>query len=288
MEIINTVVIPHLNNKAGLLRCLETLHAHTPPNFRVILIDQSKDEELYGRVKDKVHIHAKVYRNLGFAKAANMGILMSSTPYVTILNDDVEFIHRKWWDGVMDTFRRYDGPNGENPQVLCVNPGSMRKLNGAGNPVDDADFPYKESWTEEEYDAMIRKESGNREAGIIVDGITPWCAIFHRGGLLKAGLFDEAFYPGGGEDYDLQNRAYLKHKTRGLERYRCLGSSLSMAWHWWCTTKVTVDAFKTFSEASDLYQRKWGTPEHPNPYPNGTQCKTLDQLTMPEWTVKPL
>lgn len=296
MDIINTIVLPHLNNKAGLLRCLDTLYEHTPHNFRVILIDQSQDEELYGRVKDRVHLYIKAYRNLGFAKAANQGILLASTKFVTVLNDDVEFINKKWWDGVMQTFRRYDGENEENAQVLCVNPSSTRKLNATGVPVNDKynvngkefQFEYKEKWTEDEYNDMIYAESGGREAGIIIDGITPWCVVFHREGLLKVGLFDEAFYPGGGEDYDLQNRAYLKHHTEGLKRYRCLGSSLSVAWHWWGTTKVTQNAYETFITASALYQKKWGTAQYPNPYPNGTQSKKLNELELPEWTVSPL
>lgn len=284
-EITNTIIIPHLNQQEHLLKCLDTLWKYTPENFRVILIDQSNDSSLFEKVKGKVHLHVKVYRNLGFAKAVNTGIRLADTTYVTLVNDDVEFIHKKWWDGVMRTFQMYDS---QKPQVLCVNPGSMRKLNAEGWPVDDKDFPHKDSWTEEEYDAMIQKESGGRENGIIVDGITPWCATFHREGLLRVGLFDESYYPGGGEDYDLQNRAYLKGKAGLVERHRCLGSSLSMAWHWWCKTKVTQNAFKVYEEASHLYQRKWGTPEHPNPYPNGSQGKKLEELEYPEYVIKEL
>ena len=121
MEIINTIVIPHLNNKKGLLRCLETLYKHTPLNFRVILIDQSDDKELYEEVKDKVHLHIKAYRNLGFAKASNYGIRLADTKYVTVLNDDVEFINIRWWDGILETFTKY-------PEAVAVNPSSMRRL----------------------------------------------------------------------------------------------------------------------------------------------------------------
>ena len=282
MEIINTFVIPHLNQTKHLLRCMETLYKHTPPNFRVILIDQSGDNDLYTKLKDKVHLHIKAYRNLGFAKAVNTGIRIADTKYVTILNDDVEFINIKWWDGIMKTFERY----GE--QCLCVNPGSLRKLDASGWPQDREGYPYKEDWTEDEYDKMVSVESDNRKDGIVVDGITPWCATFHREGLLAVGLFDEAYYPGGGEDYDLQNRAYLKGRAGTLKRYRVLGSSLSMAWHWWCKTKVTQDAYKTYEDAKHLYQKKWGTKEHTNPYPNGTQGKKLDELEFPEMTIKPL
>jgi len=284
-----TFCIPTYNQPEKLKRCLETLYKHTPEGFRVIVLDQGKDEELYGKIKEWTHLYIKAYRNLGFAKACNYMARLADTAYVCFLNDDVEFINQKWWKGVSDTFERYDK---DEPQVLCVNPGSMRKLNGVGTPVDN-EFPYKPDYTEEEYDAMVALESGGRgDLGIIVDGITPWCAIFHLQGFKDVGMFDEAFYPGGGEDYDLQNRAYLKHRTQGLRRHRCLGTSLSIAWHWWCSTKSTIggehSSFKIFQEASNLYQEKWGTPEHPNPYPNGTQSKTIEQLDRPESTIKPL
>lgn len=280
----NTFIIPHLNNP-GVHRCLDTLWKYTPQNFRVIFIDQSEDPEMYEKVKDKVHLYIKSYRNLGFAKAMNYGIRLADSEYVTLLNDDVEFMNIRWWDGVMEIFQRYDS---EKPQMLAVNPASMRKLSGAGFPVDDPDFPYKESWTDEEYDAMIKKEGGGNPRGIVVDGITPWCTVFHRDGLLNLGLFDETFYPGGGEDYDLQNRAYHKGKRGLIERYRCVGTSTSMCWHWWCTTKVTQDAFRTYENASNIYKDKWGTPDCDNPYPNGSQGKTLEQLTLPEYVIKPL
>lgn len=277
----NSFVIPHLNNQKGLLRCLETLYKYTPENFRVILIDQSDDQTLYEKVKDKAHLYVKVYRNLGFAKASNTGIRLADTEYVTVLNDDVEFINIRWWSGIMEIFNRY----GE--QTLCVNPSSTRKLNALGQPVNEG-FEWKESWTDEEYDAMLKHEGGGREQGIVIDGITPWCVTFNRERLLKVGLFDESYFPGGGEDYDLQNRAYLKGKAGLVKGYRCLGTSTSVAWHWWLTTKKTQDIFKTFEEASNLYKRKWGTPECENPYPNGSQGKKLEELEFPEWVVKPL
>ena len=283
MEIINTFVIPHLNNKKGLLRCLDTLYKYTPKNFRVILIDQSEDLTLYEELKDKVHLHVKAYRNLGFAKASNTGIKLADTKYVTVLNDDVEFIGPKWWGGIEETFKRWD------ETILACNPSSMKKLDGGGMPVDDVDFPYKENWTEEEYDAMIMKESNNNpERGVFVDGITPWCVIFDRERLLKVGLFDESYYPGGGEDYDLQNRAYWLGKMGKVKHYRFLGSSISMAYHQWCVTKVTQDAYKTYEDAKHLYQKKWGTEEHTNPYPNGTQGRPLEDLELPEFVIKEL
>jgi GT2 family glycosyltransferase len=287
-----TFCIPTYNQPQKLLRCLETLHRHTPEGFRVIVLEQG-ETDVYDVIKPYVHLFIRSYRNLGFAKACNYMARLTDTEYVCFLNDDVEFINKKWWDGTMSTFERYDATE---PQTLCVNPGSMRKLDAVGEPVDEKGFEYKEDYTEEEYDAMVLKESEGREQGIIVDGITPWCAIFHLQGFKDVGMFDEAYYPGGGEDYDLQNRAYLRGKTAQEEgkvvRHRCLGTSFGVVWHWWCSTKSTMgetdSAFKIFSEAQQLYTKKWGTKEFPNPYPNGSQSKKLDELEYPEALVQPL
>jgi len=276
MEVINSIIIPHLNNQTGLLRCLETLYKYTPPNFRVILIDQSEDPALYEKVKDKVHLHIKSYRNLGFAKAANTGIRISDTKFVTILNDDVEFLNMKWWPALESVFEKF-------PNAMAVNPASMRRLNG---------FIYKESYTDEEYQAMVdecsRVGEEIRPHGIHIDGITPWCVTFYREELLKIGLFDESFFPGSGEDYDLQNRSYYHWKRGDIQRGRWLGTSLSVAWHWWLTTKKTQDIAKVFIDASNLYKEKWGNEEFPNPYPMGNQGKKLEELSRPEFVIKPL
>lgn len=284
MEVVNTFVIPFLNNEKGLLRCLETLYKYTPPNFRVILIDQSENG-VYEKVKQWTHLYIKAYRNLGFAKAANYGLRLADTKFVTIMNDDIELLNKAWWPAIENVFVKFPG-------AVAVNPGSMRKLNGVGTPVDDVDFPYKEEYTEEEYRKMIEKESkvGDeiREAGIHIDGITPFCVTFKKDEILKCGLFDETFYPGGGEDYDFMNRCYL-HANRGdLEGGRWLGTSLSIVWHWWLTTRQTQDIANGFMDASALYKKKWGTPEHDNPYPMGNQSKKLEELEMPEFVIKML
>jgi len=141
----NTFIIPHLNY-GDLRKSLEKLHKHTPPNFYVILVDQN---EVYQQVDDLVDVHIRPNRNLGFAKACNWGIRLSDTPFVTLMNDDVEMLNVKWWDGIIETFKRYD------KQALCVNPSSPRNPRASGDiPVNHPGWDYKEEFTEEEYDKM--------------------------------------------------------------------------------------------------------------------------------------
>lgn len=256
---LNTFVFLHLNNPM-VRRALETLRKNTPPNFYVILIDQNKEKNDYG---DLVDVHIRT-RPLGFGKAANTGIRLADTKYVTVCNDDIEFLHPKWWDSVMNVFERY----GE--QCLAVNPSSPRNLDGGGIPTDHDDkrFHHKEEWTEAEYDEMV-KEVGK---GYIIDGICTWATVFdkERLNLVKGTIpdkcwFDELYFSGG-EDYDLNRRAYLtKREENGFKGYRMLGDGGSFIWHWWCETKnnlkdtpFAMDGYEVFNKSTKIFKEKWG------------------------------
>jgi len=227
------VVIPHLNCEY-LRKCLETLRKHTPENVlkKVILIDQN---EKYQEVDDLVDIHVKT-KNLGFARGNNLGIRISQAPYVMVLNDDVIFLNKKWIEGIIETFNRY------NKQALGVNPSSPRNPRASGaEPIDHVDFPYKEDLTDEEYDRMVN-ELGK---GHIMDGICTWGTVFNRSKLEQVGsvipgqcYFNEAFVTGGGEDYFLNYMAYLtKNEDNDFRGYRMLGTGLSFVYHYWYSTK---------------------------------------------------
>src|SRR3990167_3532351 len=107
----NTFVIPLIRNDL-IGRCLETLYKYTPDNFYVIIIDQTPegmDMSLREKYKNLMIIRTPktdLHRtgNLGHSQASNLGIQLTQTPYVTFLNDDVIFIHKDWWQGIMDTF----------------------------------------------------------------------------------------------------------------------------------------------------------------------------------------
>jgi len=248
MEIINTFVIPYLNNKDGIKRCLETLYKYTPHNFRVILVDQS-EEGLPQEIIDKTHLYIRSYRKLGFAKATNTGIRLADTKYVTALNDDVEFINIKWWDGIEKTFAKYD-------KALGVNPTSPRNLDAGGTPVSE--WEYKKEYTDEEYNQLIERFGKIQRDGkaldqyCFIDGICTWCTVYRKDLLDKVGLYDETFPAGGGEDYDLDRVAYLSG-------YRMIGTGMSIVWHWWCTTKNKVGAYNLVTEGYNKFKSKWGS-----------------------------
>ena len=190
------------------------------------------------------------YRNLGFSKAVNTGFALCQTEYMTCLNDDVEFISPDWWQGILDTFAM-------DKKIVAVNPNSPKE--GAwGYGLTEQN---KDTWTPRE--GFVRDQDGKSVVPLIdgvpistpalarqhydgllnrnpiwdknslCDGLACWATVFKRDALKEIGLFDERFYPGGGEDYDMMCRIYSK-------KLRAVGTTKSWVWHWWGKSKDDI------------------------------------------------
>lgn len=252
MEKINTIIVPLLNYE-GYRKTLESIRKHTPPNFYLIAIDQWQEPRQ--DINDLVDLHIITGgKNLGYAKCFNTGIRLSDTKYVSIWNDDCECINKRWWDGVQETFDKYE-------TALCVNPSSPRNPRAAGEaPINAPGVEYKEEFSEEEYDKLLEAGKGH-----VIDGICMFATIFDReklnkvAGTVPGSWMDEWFYPGGGEDYDMNRRAYLtRNEDNNLRGYRCLGTSLAFVWHWWYSTKRTSDGVAGVKHCGNQWPDKWG------------------------------
>ncbi len=258
VEVTLTIPIIRLDfiNKA-----LETLYKFTDPKkFRVIVVDQTL-EGWGGEWASKVLEHGgKIIsqKNQGFATGANTGLIQGlrwGTPYLGVVNDDIEFIYDKWWEDLLIEFDT-------DPRIIAVNP-ECPKIAMWGYGMTNGEYveliPYKENYPEE---AIRYLKSGDyNEAEIksrhpfeipqsfpftkrgVIDGFAGWLPVFKREGLLEVGLYDERFVWGGGEDYDMMARAYSCawpiDRQECDERYhkRMVSSMKSWVWHWWGQSK---------------------------------------------------
>lgn len=219
-----------------IYRYIYTLYKYSKPDsFRLILIDQIKDgisSELWSKIRDKVHLYMHPYRNLGYAKAQNEGIIHAlhwQTPYICASNDDIEIMDSRWIDGIYETFKM-------NEKIGCVIPMSPRVFGwGYGVDYNPEVLPYKEEYTKEDYDYLLKGDFTDSKAklpetyprqvgGTIVDGAVFVMSYFKRECLLDVGLMDEHYFPGSGEDYDWNARAYQKG-------WRAVSTSKSWVWH---------------------------------------------------------
>jgi len=266
----NTFVIPIIREDL-IYRCLETLYKHTPPNFYVYIVDQTPNgldqkllREAYQNLMvirtPKTLVHTT--GNLGFAKATNLAIKLVETPYFTMCNDDVEFLNEKWWQGVLDTFDRTDKATPDRPTV-SVTPSSFNFPGWSlGRDTNLSILPYKEDYSEEEYDSLVNDDHYLNEhltlhPDTVIDGITFYCSVFKTEKFLEIGMLDEKYYPGGGEDYDWCCLAYMKN-------YRCVGTTMSWVFHHWSKSFATIqekEAVKALIDPSLVWNQnhvKWG------------------------------
>ncbi len=267
----NTFIIPVIRPDM-IARCLETLYRYTPPNFYVMVIDQTVEglpaEQLRAQYKNLTIIRTPRTENhhagnLGFAKATNFGIKLVETPYFTMCNDDVEFVDRRWWWGVLEAFEKTTNATPDRP-CMMVNPGSFKLPDwSVGRPKGD-DFyilPYKPKYTTEEYDHLVNDDHYINEhltlkPGSVIDGVTMYCSVFDTAKFLEVGMLDEHFYPGGGEDYDYNCRA-------NMFGYRCVGTTMSWVFHHWSSTLNMLDTEKIKATVDDHLRwnnnnEKWG------------------------------
>lgn len=249
------VVMPH-NNYTGVRKSLESLRKHTPPENlgQVIFIDQDKE---YQKIDDLVDLHIFTNgKNLGYSKCFNIGCRLSDSKYIMLVNDDVEFINKKWVSGVEETFKRY------NTTALGVNPSSPRNPRASGEePINAPGVEYKDEFTDEDYEAFLKIGGGH-----VIDGICMFATVFDRAKLDKVVgtisgkcWMDEWFYPGGGEDYSMNRRAYMtKNEDNNLKGYRCLGTGFSFVWHWWYSTKRQSDGVAGVKHCGNQWVERYG------------------------------
>lgn len=228
-------------------KALDSLYKYTDmTNNRVIVVDQTEEGlKLY---RDQVHLMLRPNRNLGFAKAHNEATIHAlrwGAKYVVNCNDDVQWMNSKWWNGILETFA-------SDPKILAVNPECPRiPMWGYGRPHGEYTdiIPYKEEFTDADYDYLLAgnfEEVAKRYPDLpasfplhkegVTDAVAMWMTIFKAECFEKIGLFDERYYPGSGEDYDLDGRIYR-------DGYRVVGTTKSWTWHHWGQSKDNGSEF---------------------------------------------
>ena len=253
-------------------KMIKTLYEYTDmKNNRVILIDQT----LKGLPKiDGVHLVIRPHRNLGFAKAMNEGMIHGlhwKSDYITCINDDVQFIHKSWWQGILDTFNM---PS--EKEIVAVAPESVRiPLWGYGDKMGKyvEVIDYKEKFTDEDYAFLLKGDFSHMKTKYpdlpktfpsnyvgVCDALAAWGPVFKRKCLEEIGLFDERFYPAGAEDYCYCTRAYSKN-------FRIVSTRKSWLFHFWGKSKdelkeageqgLPIDPKRNWADLTYLFPPEW-------------------------------
>jgi len=217
----NTFVFP-IVQKGLIIPAIKSLRENTPPGFKVIVVDQTKYDPVFSQVLWKwADIVIKPHLNMGFAQSSNIGARIATTDLVTIANDDIIAFWPGWWNGILETFEEF-------PTAMAVGPMSPKEPGwGFGESGYRLHATLDECLEDPEgVVERLKKKWGNS----VIDSFAMWFAVLKRQEWADLGMFDERFFPGGGEDYCAMWRIY----NSGC---RAISTPKSWLWHMWGQSK---------------------------------------------------
>jgi GT2 family glycosyltransferase len=123
-----TIVIPAYKPASLLKKCVDSIIANTDLNkTEVLVVCNGSDKESAQYLLSNPYIRFAWYAEpLGFTIAANIGLKMVRTPYVVLLNTDVEVLpfapRDSWIDRLIQPFK-------DNPKIAVTGPADMYARN---------------------------------------------------------------------------------------------------------------------------------------------------------------
>jgi GT2 family glycosyltransferase len=156
-------------------------------NYRIIWIDncQEASRELIKALFYNV-THVRPPENIGYTKAMNTGLALSTAPFVVLLNDDTE-VPADWLPKLEEPFKH-------TPKLAAVGPRDSKPKRTQGRIPADQGFhivtPQKGAWG---WDVQM----------------SFFCVMLCREAIETIGYLSEEFHPGPGADDDWCMRAHL-------------------------------------------------------------------------------
>ena len=93
-----SIIIVSFNTEEVLKKCLDSIYHYLPiDKTEVIVVDNASADNSVKTIKEK-YSKVKIIENnvnVGFSKAVNQGIKISTGSYVLLLNSDIELIDKK-------------------------------------------------------------------------------------------------------------------------------------------------------------------------------------------------
>lgn len=231
------IIIPVWNESEATKRCLDSVVANTGCPYKLLIIDNGSvpDTAEYLASFCKGRTSAQLVRNnsnLGFARAVNQGLRISTERYLCVLNNDT-VVAPGWLEEMISALD-------SDPSIGIVNPSSNTtgQVPAAGESA-------------EAYASRLKADSGKTQELYNARG---FCMLISRELVGKIGLFDETFGLGYFEETDYSARAHAAG-------YRAVRAKASYVYH------EEGTSFKRVKGRDDLFKRnesyfvkKWGRP----------------------------
>lgn len=233
------IIIPVWNQHTFTKDCIDSIVKNTDIDYRLIIIDNASGDttrrylEGLKEMKSPPVTLIRNEKNIGFVKAANQGIDLSTAPYICILNNDT-LATKNWLKIMIDILN-------SQKDIAIVNPSSntLGQRPAKGEPIGL-------------YAERLSKESDRYvELGAAVG----FCMLIKREVIKKIGAFDEIYGMGNFEDTDFSRRVIK-------EGYRCVRACGAYVYH---REGSSFNRMKTFEEDfkrnREIYEFRWGRPK---------------------------
>ncbi len=184
-----SVILVSFNDWLHLEKCLQSLIAVSPEkNMEVVVVDNNSSDGSPDLVENRFPA-VKLIRNkknLGFAKASNLGIRASAGEFVLFLNIDTD-VNVQALNVLLEKIR-------ENPSIGAVGPalllGHKTYQISFGKRVDFFFQFFQKGFFNLYYAKKLKSDQKVRE----VDWLSAACLLAKRKALEEAGCFDENYF----------------------------------------------------------------------------------------------
>ncbi len=221
-EELVSIIIPCFNAVKYTKQCIESVFLQTNINYELILINNGSTDgtnKYFDKLKKQLKPNKKLRRliiiqskrNLGVAKALNLGISKSIGRYICYLNNDV-IVTKDWLKKIVKAAK-------SNKQIGAV--GTM--FNAFENKKYLKAVEKNKSLIDIMAQIISLKNSGKIKIAKTIHGL---CMFIKKSVFKKVGLFNEHFYPCFGEDIEFCDRL----KKNG---YKLVDAKDVFVFHYW-------------------------------------------------------
>lgn len=193
------IIIPTYTNTKGLLKLISQLQRLS---YHVIIVDNNPTEQKTRLRKQQNTIYLPQIKNMGFAKAVNIGAKYAKSRWLLILNDDIEFKNIKTIENTLNYAK--------NNNLIATTP-VLKKSNGEVENIGYRVLPIGR--IELIKDVLHYKLYISQDK---LDGITAACLFIKKKAFADVGGFDVRFFAYL-EDVDLCLR--LKKRNQRFKVY---------------------------------------------------------------------
>ncbi|RMF61076.1 MAG: glycosyltransferase family 2 protein, partial [Calditrichaeota bacterium] len=205
-EPLVSIIIPHLQGKETLVRCLNAVQRTAYPNRQVILVDNATTDGSLEGIEQAFPWLQVVHnlRNLGYAGGCNSALPVAEGKYVLFLNDDTDF-EPGWLAPLVAACEADERIAACQPKIVQQDDPAMFDYAGAaGGLLDVFGYPFARGRV---FFALERDAQQYDDGGDIF-WASGTATLVRRSALQEVGAFDEDFFAHM-EEIDLDWRLHL-------------------------------------------------------------------------------